>query len=211
MESPLIALGVVAHTSRTTQAKALAQQVQADFFSIDNGYLGCDQHHRQVQVHLAALPSTWAVILEDDAEPVDDFRDQLESALLVAPSPIVSLYLGRKRPPHWQHRIGKALASADNANWLISTHLLHAVGYAIKTELLPSLLAFDSPLPVDQHISRWARYYGHTIAYTLPSLVDHADLPTIVDHPDGEPRTAGRKAWTVGTRDIWTSQTVALR
>lgn len=206
-------IGIVAHTSRATQAKELGRDVHADFVSIDNGMLGCDDNHEAVQHHLANLPSTWSVILEDDAEPVDDFTDQLQAALPHAPTPIVSLYLGRQRPPHWQLRIERALKAANNQNasWIVSTHLLHAVGYCIKTELLPSLLSHDSVLPVDQHIGDWARRFGHSVAYTVGSLVDHADMPTIVNHPDGKPRKPGRKAWQLGGRTTWNSISVPMR
>ena len=206
-------IGIVAHTVRAADAKALQRQVQAEFISIDNGLMGCDANHEAVQRHLAALPSTWAVILEDDAVPVEGFREQLEEALLMAPTPIVSLYYGRKRPPHWQRRMESALTQAQqsDANWIIGTHLLHAVGYAIRTELLPSLLNHCSALPVDQHISQWAKRFGHLVSYSVPSLIDHADGPTIVDHPDGQPRRPGRTAWLTGTRQHWTTEAVMLR
>jgi len=203
-------LGIVAHSARSGEAKALAKTVHADFISLDDGWLGCDDNHEAVQLHLANMPTEWSVVLEDDALPVEGFRTQLKAALQAAPTPIVSLYLGQKRPPHWQGRIKKALAKAEHACWIQSTHLLHAVGYAIRTPLVPSLLAHQSTLPVDQHITQWARTHNHPIAYTHPSLVDHKDLPTLVDHPDGQARTAGRVAWTVGTRTEWTSHTVTM-
>lgn len=209
----LYRIGVVGHLTRSQQAKDLARQVKADFVSIDNGVLGCDGNHAMVQEHLTNLPSTWSVVLEDDAIPVDDFREQLTAALPMSPSPIVSLYLGKQRPPHWQRRISTAIAKAqhDDAPWIISTYLLHAVGYAIKTELLDSLLDHTSTQPSDQHITGWAKRYGYTISYTAPSLVNHADLPTIVDHPDGQLRTPGRTAWMYGGRHDWTSKAVTLR
>ena len=206
-------IGVVAHTTRAHEAKQLAHTVKADFASFDNGILGCETNHHTVQHHLSKLPTTWSVILEDDAQPINDFTEQLDAALPLAPTPIVSLYLGRKRPPHWQRRIEKALRQTheQNAHWIISTHLLHAVGYAIKTELLPSLLNHTTTLPADEHITSWAQRYGHCISYTVGSLVDHADLPTIVQHPDGQPRRPGRKAWTLGGHQRWNTQTVPLR
>lgn len=206
-------IGVVAHTARAKQAKALALQVHANLISVDNGVMGCDQNHATVLGHLAELPSTFTVVLEDDAEPIDDFRNQLHKALVMAPAPIVSLYYGRKRPPHWEKRKATALmqARAEDAHWIIGTHLLHGVGYAIRTELLPSLLGHQSPRPVDEHISDWARLHGHIIGYTNPSLVDHADGPTIVNHPDGQPRRPGRKAYATGSRDHWTTKAVMLR
>lgn len=208
-------IGIVAHAVRAPAAKALARQVKADFVSIDsNGLLGCDGNHHTVQRHLWCLPSTWSVILEDDAVPVAGFRQQLDEALLLAPTPIVSLYLGRLRPPWAQAGVQAAITDAQQAqaDWIIGTHLLHAVGYAIKTELLDSLLHYPpTPLPVDQHITRWARSYGHSISYAYPSLVDHSDVPTIVEHPDGQPRTPGRVAWQAAAHPTWSTRSVSMR
>lgn len=209
----LYTIGVVAHTSRGAQANALAAAVNANLVSMDDGSMGCDSNHETVHRHLAGVASTWTVVLEDDAEPVDDFTDQLERALIMAPTPIVSLYYGRLRPPQWERRKAVALmqARAEDAHWIVGSHLLHAVGYAIRNELMPSLLTHMTTMPVDQHISDWACQHGYLIAYTHPSLVDHADGPTIVDHPDQQPRSPGRKAHSVGGRDTWTTKAVMLR
>lgn len=207
-------IGVVAHTSRLAQAEHLADQVGATILSVDDGLLGCDDNHEQVQSLLATKPATWSVILEDDALPVEGFNDQLAQALTLSPSPIVSLYLGRLRPPQYQSAIEAATEAAtlDNADWIISTHLFHAVGYAIRTELLPSLLNHLTPLPVDQHITTWAQQYGHTIAYTWPSLIDHHDGPTVItQHPDQEPRTPGRTAWNTAAHPTWSTRSVTVR
>lgn len=206
----MFTIGIVAHTSRAEQAHELMETVGAAYMSIDNGQLGCDGNHHKVQTYLADRTSTWTVFLEDDAKPIPGFREQLHQALVMAPSPIVSLYAGRKKPTHWQGRYKKALAAAhtENASWLISTHLLHAVGYAIRTNHLPSLLAHTSPLPADQHITSWAKRYGHTVAYTVPSLVDHLDGPTTVNQQDTP--HPGRKAWTFGSRDRWTTEAVTM-
>lgn len=210
----MLALGIVAHTARAAQAKTLAATVRADFISIDNGLLGCDGNHRAVQAHLAGLPTGWSVILEDDAQPIDGFAEQLHAALPMSPGPIVSLYLGRKRPAHWMPAARAAVADADTAGacWIVATHLLHAVGYAIRTELLGSLLDHPAQLPADEQISDWAARYGHTVAYTAPgSLVEHADTPTLFAHRDGATRTPGRKAWRLGGHDRWTTTTVTMR
>lgn len=207
-----VRIGVVGHVLRREQAETLAESVGADVLWIDDGTLGCEGNHRRVQVDLSELPSSWSVILEDDALPVPGFREQLADALIHAPTPIVSLYLGKMKPAHWQQRIKTALhhAAKEGASWIVSSHLIHAVGYAIKTDLLPSLLKHPTELPADQHIGHFARSYGHLVSYATPSLVDHADLPTTVTHSDG-PRRPGRKAWTVGPREQWTSQAVTMR
>jgi hypothetical protein len=208
----MFSIGIVAHTSRTQQAKTLADQTHAAFISFDNGDLGCDDNHEAVQHHLANLDTTWSVILEDDAQPVHDLHTQLRHALPMAPSPIVSLYLGQQRPTWAQAGILDAIsyATTNTADWITSSHLLHAVGYAIKTPLLPSLLSFTTALPVDQHITCWARTYGYAISYTYPSLVDHLDQPTLFDHPDGQQRQPGRIAHKVGPHQHWTTRSVPM-
>lgn len=210
----MLAVGIVAHTSRATQATQLARTVRADFISFDSAnLLGCDGNHRAVQQHLTALNAPFAVVLEDDAEPIDGFREQLHAALAVAPAPIVSLYLGKSRPRPWQRRVQAAIERANHtgAHWIRGGALLHAVGYAIRSDLLPALLEHQSRLPVDQHISSFAQRHGHAVAYTVGSLCDHADTGTLFDHPDGQPRPPGRKAWQVGGHDTWNTRTVTLR
>jgi len=212
-------IGIVAHATRAVVAKKLNRTVRADFISIDNGLMGCEGNHWAVQHHLVNLGADFSVVLEDDAEPVDGFRDQLSAALKSAPetAAVLSFYLGRKRPPPHQGTIGRALqaAQATGAHWLLGNRLLHGVAYAIRTEHLPSLLEFTTrlPTPIDQHITVWARETlgRQSVAYTVPSLCNHADIPTVIArHPDGKPRPPGRVAWQTGRRDHWASSSVPL-
>jgi hypothetical protein len=208
--SSLFKIGVVAHTSRASMAKTLARQVGARFVAVDNGLLGCDGNHLAVLHHLAGAGGVWSVALEDDAVPVDGFADQLRMILEAAPAgvDVVSLYLGRQRPPQFQALIAARVrdAVAAEAHWLTSSKLLHAVGYAIRTDLIPGLLDFDSSLPIDERIGA---HLGR-VGYCWPSIVDHADMPTLVDHPDGRPRPPGRTAWRTGTRAAWSDLSIEL-
>jgi hypothetical protein len=203
--------GIVGHVTRNAHAESLARRMKA-FVCLDSGVLGCDQNHIEVLDRLCSMGSQWSIVLEDDAVAHPGVLAQLEAALPVSPSPVVSLYLGRQRPPQYQDAIAAAVQDADDsgAAWIVGSRLLHGVGYAIKTSLLESLLYYPVNLPIDEHISSWARLHGHVVSYTWPSLVDHADMPTIVAHRDGEPRPPGRVAWRVGQRQHWTSQSVAL-
>lgn len=219
-------IGVVAHIARQQMAEQLANQVQADCISVDDGTLGCEQNHLHVQQHLHAHhPDTdWHLILEDDAIPCNNFREQLHQALTVAPTPIVSLYLGTNRPHYYQPigtrsatplqpLIADATQRADHTNtpWITSRSLFHAVAYTIRTDLVDDLLNNIEPSrPIDKAISRWAETRHHPVAYTWPSLTNHRDEPTLFHHPDGAPRTEPRKAWRHGTRATWTNQTVQL-
>jgi hypothetical protein len=203
-------IGVVGHVDRHTMATALADTVKADYLHLDDGTLGCNGNHLHVWDWLTTHNTDeWSIVLEDDAIPVDDFRYQLDTALHTAPTPIVSLYLGTGRPPHWQARVDLTTnnANAVDANWIISNELIHAVGIAIRTDLLP----LDLPdKPIDDAISAWAQTHGHKVGYTWPSLVDHHDGPTLIDSPDRAYRTARRVArWHAG-RTTWMPRAVTM-
>lgn len=215
----LFHIGVVAHTSRTEQAIALAHN-QSAHLSLDDGSLGATGNHLRTLEHLATLGSQYAVILEDDAQPVEGFTDQLTQALQAAPqchyddgpqpAPILSAYLGTGYPRYWQPGIGKAIQKADalGAPWILSEHLLHAVAYAIRTDLIPDLLAHRQQLPIDDMITDWARTNGHQVAYTYPSLADHQDGPTVITAR--AERRHPRRAHHCGTRTTWTGPTTTL-
>lgn len=205
-------IGIVGHATRSKHAESLAKRV-GGFVVMDNGELGCDLNHLNVLERLNAAPTEWVVVLEDDAVPVRGFKRHLKTMLPFAPSGIVSLYLGRQRPPQYQEGIAAAVTEANetDASWIVATRMLHGVGYAIRASLVDSLLKFDSRLPIDEHISAWAQLHGHLTSYTWPSLVDHADMPTIVAHRDGQPRPPGRVAWRTGWRENPTTTSVSLR
>jgi GR25 family glycosyltransferase involved in LPS biosynthesis len=181
---------------------------------MDNGTVGCEGSHRKAWTYLAGTQSDWAVVLEDDAQPVEGFREQLEQALTSSPCNVVSLYLGQGRPPHWQARVQQAIhqAELDDACWIVGRRLLHGVAVAIRTDLVPSMLQHITPStrPIDFAIKDWAVEAGHDIAFTMPSLCNHADTDTLIPDRTDSARTEARKAWRVGTRDRWTSKSVDL-
>jgi len=209
------AIGIVAHTARLTQAEALANLVDTDYMSVDDGTLGCEGNHRKVWSKLAGSGDPFVCVLEDDAQPVDDFRAQLEQVLAAARTPIVGLYLGH--PQHWtnhttlKRRLLQAGARADkqDACFITTNELIHGVGIAIRTNLIPSMLNYQSDRPFDYRIRNWARHNNHTISLAWPSLLDHADGPSLITHPDGYQR-GERKAWRAGTREHWTPKAAML-
>jgi GR25 family glycosyltransferase involved in LPS biosynthesis len=209
-------IGIVAHTARAEQAQQLMETVGAAYTSIDNGTLGCERnHHRTWQWLSQHNHGDWCVVLEDDAVPVPGFTSQLPAALDAAPSPIVSLYLGQKRPPHWMNAVRKATetATSHNACWITGKQLLHAVAVAVRAELLDDMLtaAANSRRPWDYRIGEFAQRTKETIAYSWPSLVNHADTESVTRHQDGQPRTPGRVAWKTGTRTHWTPASVPIQ
>lgn len=209
----MISTAVVAHEARIIAATELATSLGA-VITIDDGSLGAEANHLRAWQATQIADGDWALVLEDDAQPVPGFLEQAEHALAVSPAPIVSFYLGRGKPKTWQHRIAQAIAQADQAqaHWIDTHFLLHAVAVAMRTELREDWLATAPTLdfPIDQRLSEWARMRGHRIAYTLPSLVEHADWPTLIDHRDRQPRTEGRIAWRTGTRRTWNRTAVMI-
>lgn len=211
-------IGIVAHTARAEQAHQLMETVGAAYMSIDNGHLKAEGNHTTVWRWLNNhCTDDWCIVLEDDAIPVPDFRNQLTQALDTAPTKtVVSLYMGRKRPPHWQNHLKEASEKADQADacWITGTHLLHGVGIAINTELVPDMLTHTATTryPWDYRVAAWALTRKHPIHYTWPSLIEHADQPSVItQHPDKMPRTPGRTAWRAAPRQQWTSNAIPLR
>lgn len=198
------------------------ESTRAAYMTVDSGKLGCELNHRKAWEWLAEHgKGDWAVVLEDDAEPVPNFRIHLDKALAHAPGPIVSLYLGRCRPGYAQSAIRELMADLDSRStkpsFITTNHLLHAVGLAVRTEVIRPMLEGISQvpyalLPVDEGIGQWAQAHGHTVAYTLPSLVNHAHGPTVIaEHHDGQDRTAERRAWISQERaGAWDGESVAL-
>jgi hypothetical protein len=209
-----IGIAIISHRDRHQLADELVDQLGTYDIPIyeDSGGLGCEANHARAWEDFAGQRESidWAVVLEEDAQPVPGFRQQLEAALAVAPAPIVSLYLGTGYPKGWQPKIRDAINTIGTANWLITNTTIHAVGLAIRTDLLP--LKLDQHVAIDAAIGNWAKSNDHLVAYSWPSLVDHADGPTLVTtrHSSNANRDEPRKAWQVGTRPQWTSRCKAL-
>lgn len=212
-------IGIVAHIDRSDHARALAESVNADYVNVDDGTLGCNGNHKHVWARLAKdASSDWLIVLEDDAVPVDDFLAQAEAALRQAPTPVVSFYLGRHHiatldiEHDKQQAIVKAVAG--DAHWITGRDLHHAVAIAVRSAYAQSMLHHVNSLPdffpIDEAIGHWARNNGIDISYTWPSLVDHADMPTLFRHHDKLPRPPGRVAYSIGTRTTWTDRAVTM-
>lgn len=209
----MISTAVVAHEARIVAATELATNLGA-VITVDDGSLGAEGNHLKAWEATAARPAEWNLVLEDDAQPVRGFLEQAEQALGQAPAPIVSFYLGRGKPKSWQHRLGRALNDADRAgaHWIDTRQLLHAVAVAMRSGLREDWLEWapTSKLPIDERLSAWAHIRGHRIAYTIPSLIEHADGPTLIQHRDRQPRTDERIAWRTGTRIDWNRRTITI-
>ena len=208
-----VTIGVVADIRRQHMAEQLAAHIRADYVSFDDGTLGPNRNHRVVWTELAHIDSTYGVVVEDDTVVIRDFRHQLEQALKASPSPIISGYLGKQRPPQWMPKVASVVqaASAADSHYILSSHLLHGVCVAIQHEHIQPMLDFTATrnyLPWDEAVSAYARHAGQPVTYLWPSICDHRDGESLIKHRDGEPRPPGRVAWKVGHRHTWSGDRI---
>ena len=187
-------IAIVAHHSRRAMANDLASKLEADSIFMDEHSAGANANHLRA-LSWAAEQSDRVIIIEEDALPVDGFRDKAQDWLARFPDDMLSFYLGTGRPPQYQKEIAGMLVEADrvNADYLVLSKLIHGICYSPPQGRLARMLnAWNKTLAADYAVGE---AFGGRVIYPCYSLVDHADLPTVERHPDTEPRTERRRAW----------------
>lgn len=208
-----VSYAVVAHRDRLEVAVDLAMATGA-VICLDDGRFGCDDNHLRAWRAAYRTDADWIVVLEDDALPTsDDFVEQVESALTVAPTGIVSLYLGQHKPHTYQQAILGALTRARKdatVCWATHPRMFHAVAVAMRTDLAATWLEwarmYTGTLPIDQRLAEFASASGEPVGYTIPSLVEHCGDESLV----GTVHNVPRRAWRTGFRNRWTDRSVNI-
>jgi hypothetical protein len=229
---PLVTAAIVAHPDRSPNAQRLIRVLSESIPTVgepiptmifmDNENLGCHDNHVRAWDWLLCQTSPWLMVLEDDALPIPEFTEQLPLALQHAPSPVVSLYLGRTRPAYYQRRIAHALVGCshpgadepvdDSTPWVVADRLLHCVGVVMRHEVVEQMMPYLPEMvalkhAIDEGITEFCRMQSIPVSYTVPSLVDHADGESLAVHsrPWINPIFGERVAWAVGGRESWDS------
>lgn len=187
-------IAIVAHHSRRAMANDLASELEADSIFMDEHSAGANANHLRA-LSWAAEQSDRVIIIEEDALPVDGFRDKAQDWLTRFPDNLCSFYLGTGRPPQYQMQIAERLIVADKtqADYITLPRLIHGVCYSVPPQHIERVLSrWDSSKPADYAVGD---AWGGSVVYPCYSLVDHADLPTVERHPDSAPRTERRRAW----------------
>lgn len=194
-----VAITVMAHPAREAEALRLAQQVGAYAVSLDTAGEGEVVNGLRAWALAVEADADWTIVLQDDAVPVPGFTDHVATVLAGAPSDCVSFYTGTGRPRQDIVRAAIHHADANSSAWLTHPSLLWGVAVALRTGTARDFLNWEPPRPLayDQRISAYCRHARIRVSYTHPSMVDHADGPTLLMHSWGPPK-APRRAWRVG-------------
>lgn len=187
-------IAIVAHHSRRAMANDLASKLEADSIFMDEHSAGANANHLRA-LSWAAEQSDRVIIIEEDALPVDGFRDKAQEWLARFPDDMLSFYLGTGRPPQYQMQIAERLTVADKtrADYITLSRLIHGVCYSVPPEHVQRVLSrWDNSKPADYAVGD---AWGGSVIYPCYSLVDHADGEPVECHPDSAPRTERRRAW----------------
>src|SRR5690606_38164157 len=140
----------------------------------------------------------WVVVLGVDASPVDIFRGHVRNVLANLPqttSPVgaVSFCVGGARPIPAMVTHAVQDAASAGSSWLIDDWLRWGVAVAMPAEIIERTIGIYEGIkkPYDQALGAALKKQGRPILYTVPSLVDHEDGPSIL-HNGGVPRKALR-------------------
>ncbi len=126
------------------------------------------------------------LVIQDDVLVCRDLIEGVKAALEhVAAGAPLCLYVGRRRPR--EHQVAKAAARANSLGAsFITMHTLNwGPGIVVPTAAIPAMIAYSDKLTdiknYDRRLSRYWELEAHVrVWYTWPSLLDHADGPSLV-------------------------------
>jgi hypothetical protein len=202
-----LAVVVVSHPARSDAALHLAAELGGALV-VDDGRGEWATHERALE-WAAGQRASHALVVQDDAVPVPRMIDHAAAAVDAYPGGPIGLYVGRSRPRPGQVERAVVEAEKHGASWLEADSLLWGVATILPSGDLPGMLEWcsRSALPYDQRVGSWYRRASRPVRYTWPSLVDHADGPSLIP---GRPRREPRTAWRVGSPTSWDGPIVRI-
>lgn len=188
-----IDIHVVAHSSRLEIAEDLKNETGASDLWVDSGRLGEWKNHLRAWTYLSYSSATHGIVLQDDAVPIENFREHATRAASERPDDMISFYTGTHRPRPAQVLTAVSEADRLGASWLTADSLLWGVGVMVPVARIPDMLESikHSKKPYDQRLGLWIERNSAKVYYTWPSLVDHKDQPSTVWK--GTPQQQGKR------------------
>lgn len=133
--------------------------------------------------------ATHHLVVQDDAMIPRDLVAGIERALphVTDEGAALCLYIGKVRPH--AGRISRAVAKAEGCSWLVMRDLHWGVGIVLPTPIIETVIRDQDPKTsieqYDRRISRWLVMQRRSVWYPWPSLVDHRDSPSLINHGEG--------------------------
>lgn len=176
---------VVGHPSRARQAHHLAVSLDAALVMDHRGEGAYANHHRALEQ--AARYDEHVTILEDDAIPVQGFRQKLNTWVNRYPGHVISSYLGTSHPAQWMRFVDRMWDGPEGHITL--PQLIHAVCVTYPPGAAQHIL--DRITPSNRVDFAIGDAWHDDIIYPKASLVDHEDgTPIIQGRPPRKPRKA---------------------
>lgn len=178
----MISTAIMAHPARKDMVADLLTELPADtYISWDAHRVEMDTARRALSFHDES--SDWHLVIQDDAVLCNNFMHHAEEALArVKPNNPVSFYLGRPMPHGNEMTRAVAVAQQEERSWIVTRGPMWGVCVAYPTKMLTEFLeaAPDEDLPYDEVASEFFWSKRIECWYTLPSLADHRDEPSLL-------------------------------
>lgn len=200
-----VAYAVVGDIRRLNRAVLLRDELDARL-ALDMDEDSNTNHDKAWNMYHAG--DDWLVVIEDDVELVPNFKKHVQDAIENLPEDgVLSLYTGYPRPERFA--VSRAVAKARNtgASYLKHNSMLWGPAVAMPTAFIDEMLNYvsDSDWPYDERFSQWMIARGISAYYTMPSLVDHADIDSLLGR-GGVPR----KAYWFEEPKQWNSKVISF-
>lgn len=183
---------VMAHPKREARAVALAEQLGAGIVW-DRGRGLWDTARRA----WLEQDGEWHTVIQDDAIPSEGFAENIDRILAHAYPHPVSWYYGTLRPKADFTEPTAAQADREGASWIEGPGPWWAVAVSVHSSLVEEMVDQCDKSRLKADDARYTAYFrrlGLPCLYTWPSLIDHADLPSIA----GPGQRGIRKAYKFG-------------
>jgi hypothetical protein len=204
-----LGIGVMGHESRREAIETLTIELDAiPAVTAAEPSRAMERYNGDAAWRYAAA-GDWTIVLQDDAVPIEGFRKHAAAALENAPRTAVSFYVGTGKPYPQAVQFAVDKAERIGASWLEAEPLLWGVAVAMPTEEVEPFLAWADGLdiPYDRRIGAYFRQVKRQpVRYTWPSLVDHADGPSLVHGR----KQVQRVAHEVGVGTDWAGPIVKI-
>jgi hypothetical protein len=175
-------VAVITVPSRESRARALAHYVDAQTVLCDPEMRGCWFNARRAWLS-APKEFTHCLVLSDDAEPIPEFRKYATAAISVNAAVPISFFCSN------EDKIEVALRL--NASWISYPCKGWGVALCMPVDMAQRFVAWcdehtkDTWRADDTRMGLWCAMMGWRLYASVPSLVQHADIPSTADDRKG--------------------------